>query len=106
MLSRTFSKYRDIQNVTDLDTTDDVFYDESDEGQSDQSDSDESSEDEPDIGGRPCNIVWGLIGHIWYPARVCTVTELPENIKGNLRTSPTSILYNDMGITCTALLDR
>ena len=29
--------------------------------------------------------MWGLIGHIWYPARVCTVTELPENIKGKFK---------------------
>ena len=80
------SKYSDIRNVSDLDTTDeDVFFDESDEGQSDQSDSDKSSEDEPDIRVRPGNIVWGLIGRIWYPARVCTVTELPENIKGKFK---------------------
>ena len=59
------------------------FYDESDDGQTDQSSSDESSgsdsEDEHLI--HPGDIVWALHGRNWYPARICTLAEIPINLK-------------------------
>ena len=58
------------------------FYDQSDDDQADQSSSDESSgSDTDDDTICPGDIVWGLHGHIWYPARVCTLAEVPDNLK-------------------------
>ena len=58
------------------------FYDEDDAGQTDQSGSDDTdSENDDEDSIEPGNIVWGLLGRLWYPARICTLTEVPENIR-------------------------
>lgn len=66
-----------------------LFYDEQDEGQTDLSDSDTSSSDDSESEDvdmvRPGDIVWGLSGRIWYPARICTLAEVPENLKHRFR---------------------
>ena len=66
-----------------------LFYDEQDECQTDLSDSDTSSSAESESEDvdmvRPGDIVWGLSGRIWYPARICTLAEVPENLKHRFR---------------------
>ena len=57
------------------------FYDQSDDGHTDQSSSDKSSgSNTNDDEIHPGDIVWGLHGCILYPARVCTLAEVPNNL--------------------------
>ena len=62
-----------------------LFYDEDDEGQADQSNSDNSDDecatdpyDDDEAMIQPGNIVWGLLGQAWYPAKVCNYADLPD----------------------------
>ena len=59
----------------------DTLYDDDDEGKTDESDSDMDSTDEDDEKEiQPGDLVWGLLGRIWYPGKVCQLSELPEDL--------------------------
>ena len=73
-----------VSDIDDIEPSEETknFYDQIDDGQTDQSSSDEpSGSDTNDDAIRPGDIVWGLHGCIWYPARVCTLAEVPDNLK-------------------------
>ena len=76
-----------LQMVSDIDDTEsseetENFHNQSDKAQTDQSSSDESSRGVTDDDAIcPGDIVWGLHGCIWYPARVCTLAVVPDNLK-------------------------
>ena len=56
---------------------DDSIQDESDVGQTDDSESDSDQDNETNVG----DIVWAKYGRFWFPARICCLSDLPENLR-------------------------
>ena len=53
---------------------------------------------------RPGDIVWGLHGRISYLARVCTLAEIPDNLKTQFQNNTsTKFIAWWYGMDCTAL---
>ena len=69
------------------------FYDDDDNGQTDDEDEeddqiesdDDESDEEIDDEFQPGDIVWGLHGRIWYPGLLCSISDVPENVRENFR---------------------
>ena len=38
-------------------------------------------EEEAESEVQPGDIVWGLLGRIWYPGKTCTIAEVPDDTK-------------------------
>ena len=70
----------DEESETDVDGADGV-YDEQDEGQTDNDASDTDTDEEEDEEVQPGDVVWGLLGRIWYPGKVCNLSDLPEKLQ-------------------------
>ena len=73
-----------VSEINDMKPSEEAenFCDQSDDSHTDQSSSDESpGSDTDDDAIRPGDIVCGLHGRIWYPARVCTLAEVLDNLK-------------------------
>lgn len=81
--------------------------DSEDEGQTDQSDS-EVEEDEDDEAS-DCisagDIVWGMCGRIWYPARVCSLNDLPKNLIKKFRNTRSKVIVKWYGKHSYSLLN-
>ena len=58
-----------------------------DEGQIDVESDDDSSddEDEEDDDINAGDVVWGMCSRMWYPAKNCSLTDVPENIRNLFR---------------------
>ena len=69
------------------------FYDDDDNGQTDDEDQEgdqiesdvEDTGDEDEEEFQPGDIVWDLHGRIWYPGLLCSVNDVPENVRDNFR---------------------
>ena len=85
------------ENDIDTDNAFDGVYDEDDEGKTDESDSDESDSSDEESEIQPGDIVWGLLGRIWYPGRVARLNEVPENLKHKFSCISTSVIVNWYG---------
>ena len=59
----------------------DTIFDEEDEGQTDNDASDTDTDGEEDEEVQPGDLVWGLLGRIWYPGKVCNLSDLPERLQ-------------------------
>ena len=66
------------------------FYDDDDNGQTDDEDEEdkieseaEESDEEIENEFQPGDIVWGLHGRIWYPGLLCSINDVPENVRDN-----------------------
>lgn len=67
------------------------FYDDDDNGQTDDEDEEEDkieseaeeSDEEIENEFQPGDIVWGLHGRIWYPGLLCSINDVPENVRDN-----------------------
>ena len=81
-ISKSQIKIGNDENAENDEENFDNIYDDDDEGRTDESDSDyDSTDDDDEDEIQPGDIVWGLLGRIWYPGRVCDLTELPENLQ-------------------------
>ena len=86
------TKSKSKQQDKDEDDTPEQFYDDDDNGQTDDEDQDDDQiesdvedTDEVEEEFQPGDIVWGLHGRIWYPGLLCSVNDVPENVRDNFR---------------------
>ena len=72
----------DEQNDDDDDSDDenDRIHDDDDNGHTDDESEIESEDEEeqPDEVHAPGEIIWALYGNTWYPAKICSLAEVPE----------------------------
>ena len=45
----------------------------------------------------PGDVVWGLCGRIWYPAKVCSLLDLPEDMQNSFRNSQQKLILKWYG---------
>lgn len=75
----------DEQNADAEENQNEVLGDSEDEGQTDIEESDLSSDGEDEDEIQPGDIVWGLLGTIWYPGRICNLSEVPEEAQPHFK---------------------
>ena len=51
------------------------------------------------------DIIWGKCGRIWYPARVCTLNDIPNNLRKKYRNTKSKILVKWYGKNTYSLLN-
>ena len=71
--------------------------DSEDEGQTDNEEEEDSDVPEEDDDISPGDVVWGLCGRIWYPAKVCSLLDLPEDMQNSFRNSQQKLILKWYG---------
>ena len=79
----------DIENTDSNNNEDAQFHDNDDQGQTDESD--ESSDDEEDEFN-PGDVIWAKHGRIWYPAQICTLSDVPSNLQHRFRVQNNKVI--------------